>query len=67
MARKGKHYHCPIRAFDCPYYCDSDTICGEEEYSLCKMDGNPYADCDDFWGAYGEDAEHDDYTDYVDD
>ena len=39
--KKGKHFHCPVNGWDCPYYKDKDIIEGEEEFHLCTI-GNPY-------------------------
>ena len=61
--RKGKHYHCPVNGWDCPYYIDSKEIEGETEYCLCGIDV-PIEECDDFYGMWG-DCEEDDYTDYI--
>lgn len=60
---KGKHYHCPVNGWDCPYYKDTDTIEGEEEFCLCSL-SDPIAECDDFYSMWG-DCEPEDYTDYV--
>ena len=60
---KGKHFHCPVNGWDCPYYKDSDIIEGEEEFCLCKMD-DPHLDCDDFYSMWG-DCDPEEYTDYV--
>lgn len=60
---KGKHFHCPVNGWDCPYYKDSDIIEGEEEFCLCKME-DPFLDCDDFYSMWG-DCCPEDYTDYV--
>ena len=60
---KGKHFHCPVNGWDCPYYRDSEIIEGEEEFCLCKMD-DPYLDCDDFFTMWAE-CEPEEYTDYV--
>ena len=51
---KIKHIHCPVNAWDCPYYSDIEHHC------LCTLD-NPYKDCDDFASMW--DAE----DDYIDD
>lgn len=60
---KGKHFHCPVNGWDCPYYKDSEIIEGEEEFCLCKME-DPFLDCDDFYSMWG-DCDPEDYTDYV--
>lgn len=62
---KGKHYHCPVNGWDCPYYKDSAIIEGVEEYCLCAIDGDPHDECDDFYSMWG-DCDPEDYTDYVD-
>ncbi len=50
--RKKKIY-CPVNGWDCPYYKNNE--CGME---------NPYKDCDDFYGSYGDDYKLSDfYTD----
>lgn len=64
--RTGKHFHCPVNGWDCPYYKDAVVIDGQEEYCICNIDGDPYEECDDFFDMYGEDCHPDDYTDYVD-
>lgn len=61
---KGKHFHCPVNGWDCPYYKDNAIIEGVEEYCLCTMD-DPYHDCDDFFCIWEGDSPED-YTDYVD-
>ena len=63
---KGKHYHCPVNGWDCPYYKDSDIIEGVEEFRLCTIAGGPYEECDDFFGLWGEDVPSLEYTDFVD-
>lgn len=76
---KGRHFHCPVNGWDCPYYVDSAMIEGEIEYCLCGMglpnptevgldpdvaELNPYEECDDFFSMWG-DCDPEDYTDYV--
>ena len=63
---KGKHYHCPVNGWDCPSYKDSDIIEGVEEFHLCTIEGDPYEECDDFFGMWGEDVPSLEYTDFVD-
>lgn len=63
---KGKHYHCPVNGWDCPYYKDSEIIEGVEEFHLCTIEGDPYEECDDFFGMWGEDVPSLEYTDFVD-
>lgn len=63
---KGKHYHCPVNGWDCPYYKDCDIIEGVEEFHLCTIEGDPYEECDDFFGMWGEDVPSLEYTDFVD-
>lgn len=63
---EGKHYHCPVNGWDCPYYKDSDIIEGVEEFHLCTIEGDPYEECDDFFGMWGEDVPSLEYTDFVD-
>ena len=63
---KGKHYHCPVNGWDCPHYKDSDIIEGVEEFHLCTIEGDPYEECDDFFGMWGEDVPSLEYTDFVD-
>ena len=48
-----KHIHCPVNAWDCPYYTDEGHPC------RCKLD-DPYHDCDDFATVW---EEEDDYID----
>ena len=48
-----KHFHCPVNDWECPYYKDD---------CLCTMK-NPFEECDDFYGMWG-DCDPDDYTDY---
>lgn len=55
MAGK-KHFHCPVNAWDCPYYKDEPG-----QPCLCKMT-NPYAECDDFYAMW-EGCDEDEYTD----
>ena len=62
---KGKHFHCPVNGWDCPYYKDSAIIAGVEEYHLCTIDGDPYDECDDFFSMW-DDCPSEEYTDYVD-
>ena len=45
-----KHYHCPINAWDCPYWSNSPIPC------QCTLE-NPYDDCDDFASMYDEEEE----------
>ena len=49
-----KHYHCPVNAWDCPYYTDTPQNC------MCTLE-NPYQDCDDFATMWDED------DDFIDD
>ena len=62
--KRGAHYHCPVNGWDCPYYKDREIIEGNEEFCLCKIPGNPYEECDDFFSMFGEGCKPDDYTDY---
>lgn len=62
---KGKHYHCPVNGWDCPYYKDTAIIEGQEEFCLCMIDGDPYEECDDFFSMW-EGYPSMEYTDYVD-
>ena len=62
--KHGMHYHCPVNGWDCPYYENSEIIEGNEESCLCKIPGNPYEECDDFFSVFGGGCEPDDYTDY---
>ena len=57
-----KHFHCPVKDWNCPYCKEKANIEGEEEYCLCTME-NPYEECDDFYASYGDDCEPEDYTD----
>lgn len=50
------HIHCPVNAWDCPYYSDNPYPCA------CTLQA-PYEDCDDFasmwdagddWFCHGE-------------
>ena len=52
--KRGAHYHCPVNGWDCPYYKDYEIIEGDEEFCLCKIPGNPYEECDDFFSMFGE-------------
>lgn len=76
---KGRHFHCPVNGWDCPYYVDSTVIEGEVEYCLCGMGlpnpekygfdlevsgMNPIVECDDFYSMWGA-CDPEDYTDYV--
>lgn len=63
---KGMHYHCPVNGWDCLYYKDTETIHGVTEYCLCKIPGDPYEECDDFFEMWGEDIPSLEYTDFVD-
>ncbi len=56
-----KHFHCPVNAWDCPYYKDNMNLDGKEEYYICTLE-DPMYDCDDFYSMYG-DCDPDDYTD----
>lgn len=61
-----KHYHCPVNGTDCPYFINKTVITGKEENCVCGMSfegWNPYADCDDFYYAWGDDVSPKDYTD----
>ena len=42
-----KHYHCPVNAWDCPYYSNLPIPC------QCKLE-NPYEECDDFANMFDE-------------
>lgn len=55
-----KHYHCPVNGWDCPYYKNYDEK-DPNHRCLCTME-DPYRDCDDFYGMYG-DCDPEDYTD----
>lgn len=61
-----KHFHCPINAWDCPYYKDNMNLDGKEEYRICTLE-NPMYDCDDFFSMWCECVPDeyipDDYTD----
>ena len=50
FACKGavQHCHCPVNAWDCPYW-QNGGICGLDD---------PMADCDDFASMYDEDEEY---------
>ena len=62
-----KHYHCPVNAWDCPYYVNRQNLGGDrDEHCLCSMgfeELNPYEECEDFFAAYGDDCFPEDYTD----
>ena len=60
----GETTYCTVNGWDCPYYKDHEIIEGDEEFCLCKIPGNPYEECDDFFSMFGEGCEPDDYTDY---
>lgn len=57
MANKKKHFHCPVNGWDCPYYKDEPN-----HPCVCTLE-DPYADCDDFYGMFG-DCDEEEYTDY---
>lgn len=58
-----KHFHCPIKNWDCPY-CKHKTILeGEEEYWVCMMEDPYYEGCDSFHSMYGDSCPQEDYTD----
>lgn len=61
--RKEHHYHCPVNAWDCPYYKDHDE--DPDHGCLCTLE-NPVAECDDFYAMWG-DCDPEDYTDYKED
>lgn len=48
----GKHYHCPVNAWDCPYFSYT-----EEEPCLCSLE-NPMEDCDDFAACWDPEDEY---------
>lgn len=52
-----KHIHCPVNAWDCPYYTDEGHPC------RCTLP-NPEEECDDF-GAFWDAIE--DNGDWIDD
>lgn len=54
--KKRKHYHCPVNAWDCPYYSDSPESC------ICTID-SPFNECDDFYNIWAG-AASSEYTDY---
>ncbi|MCU7380472.1 hypothetical protein OBO34_19350 [Clostridiales Family XIII bacterium ASD5510] len=60
----AKHYHCPVGGLDCPYWKSKEIIDGKTETCLCKIDGNPYRECDDFYSAYGDECSPEEYTEY---
>ena len=33
---KGKHFHCPVNGWDCPYYKDSDIIEGKKNFACAR-------------------------------
>ena len=43
-----RHYHCPVNAWDCPYW-QNGGICGLDD---------PMTDCDDFASVWDEDDEY---------
>ena len=53
---QGKHYHCPVNGWDCPYY----KATTDESGGICLLE-NPYEDCDDFASMYDEDEEKEDF------
>lgn len=61
-----KHFHCPVKDWNCPYCEYKAIIEEEEEYCLCTLK-NPYEECDDFYSKWGDDCNSDDYTDDTDD
>lgn len=48
-----QHIHCPVNAWDCPYYTDDQHEC------RCTLE-DPMRDCDDFAAMWGD---NDDYID----
>ena len=52
-----RHYHCPVNAFDCPYYSDKGHPC------RCLLN-DPYEECDDFYFHWGDDVERHEFTDH---
>lgn len=52
-----RHYHCPMNAFDCPYYSDEGHPC------RCTLT-DPYEECDDFYFHWGDDVERHEFTDH---
>lgn len=59
--RKMKHFHCPVNAWDCPYYKVNMDLDGKEEYCICTLE-DPMYGCDDFYSTWCE-CVPDDYTD----
>lgn len=53
-----QHFHCPVNAWDCPYYEDDPR---NNHHCICTM-SDPMNDCDDFAYAW-EGSEPEDYTD----
>ena len=52
----AKHYHCPVNAWDCPYY-------ENEEHHRCQCTmKNPFEECDDFASSW-EGSDPEEYTD----
>ena len=48
-----KHYHCPVNAWDCPYYKDEPN-----HPCVCTIEGDPFYECDDFAGMWNDDDEY---------
>ena len=61
---KGKHFHCPVNGWDCPFYRDMGFVANVEEHCLCDL-SNPYEECDDFFCIWKGNSPEE-YTDYVD-
>lgn len=58
ILKSGKpHFHCPVNGYDCPYYTNTPQNC------MCTLE-NPMEECDDFYSAWGDDCDPEDYTDY---
>ena len=49
---KNCHFHCPVNAWDCPYFSHT-----EKEPCLCSLE-NPMKDCDDFASCWDADDEY---------
>ena len=46
-----KHIHCPVNAWDCPYYTDKGHPC------RCLLE-DPFHECDDFAAFWDEDDDY---------
>lgn len=52
-------YECPTDDFTCPYFQSANDV----ENGFCTLE-NPYNECDEFYMAYGDLEEKEDYDDF---